>query len=71
MPPICKLFETSALLDSECNNVEAIFMTLAHKLYSKQPLRVVSVEGERVPRLVTLSRQKRSNNINHDSCLCS
>lgn len=38
-----QLFETSALLDSECDNVESIFMTLAHKLYSKQPLRVVSV----------------------------
>ncbi|XP_050355715.1 putative Ras-related protein Rab-33 [Nymphalis io] len=64
------LFETSALLDSECNNVESIFMTLAHKLYSKQPLRVLSVEGERGPRLVTLSRQKR-NNTSSDGCLCS
>ncbi|XP_030745854.1 ras-related protein Rab-33B-like [Sitophilus oryzae] len=26
------LFETSARLDSECDNVEAIFLTLAHKL---------------------------------------
>ncbi|XP_045778773.1 putative Ras-related protein Rab-33 [Maniola jurtina] len=65
------LFETSALLDSECDNVESIFMTLAHKLYSKQPLRVISVEGERGPRLVTLPRQKRSTNTSNDSCLCS
>ncbi|XP_038219037.1 putative Ras-related protein Rab-33 [Zerene cesonia] len=63
------LFETSALLDSECDNVESIFMTLAHKLYSKQPLRVISVEGEQGPRLVTLPRQKRSNR--NDTCPCS
>ncbi|XP_072945452.1 putative Ras-related protein Rab-33 [Epargyreus clarus] len=65
------LFETSALLDSECDNVESIFMTLAHKLYSKQPLRVISVEGERGPPMVTLPRRKRSPNTNNDSCLCS
>ncbi|CAH2087796.1 unnamed protein product [Euphydryas editha] len=64
------LFETSALLESECDNVESIFMTLAHKLYSKQPLRVLSVEGENKPKLVTLSRQKRSN-ADSGSCLCS
>ncbi|GLV35572.1 hypothetical protein CBL_01278 [Carabus blaptoides fortunei] len=31
------LFETSARLDSECDNVEAIFLTLAHKLKSQKP----------------------------------
>ncbi|XP_045453511.1 putative Ras-related protein Rab-33 [Melitaea cinxia] len=64
------LFETSALLDSECDNVESIFMTLAHKLYSKQPLRVLSVEGENNPRRVRLSQQKRSN-ADSGSCLCT
>ncbi|CAK1542495.1 unnamed protein product [Leptosia nina] len=63
------LFETSALLDSECDNVESIFMTLAHKLYSKQPLRVISIEGELGPRCVTLTRQKRP--ARNDTCLCS
>ncbi|CAG9571878.1 unnamed protein product [Danaus chrysippus] len=63
------LFETSALLDSECDNVESIFITLAHKLYSHQPFRVVSVEGELGPRLVTLNRHKR--NTSNDNCLCS
>ncbi|KAF5270879.1 hypothetical protein FQR65_LT05396 [Abscondita terminalis] len=32
------LFETSARLDSQCDNVEAIFMTLAHKLKYQKPL---------------------------------
>ncbi|KAM3965938.1 putative Ras-related protein Rab-33 [Aphomia sociella] len=64
------LFETSALLDSECDNVESIFMTLAHKLYSKQPLRLISVEGENNSNVVTLRRQKTRHS--HDSsCLCS
>lgn len=31
------LFETSARLDSECDNVEAIFLTVAHKLRSSRP----------------------------------
>ncbi|XP_018572455.1 ras-related protein Rab-33B-like [Anoplophora glabripennis] len=31
------LFETSARLDSQCDNVEAIFLTLAHKLKNQKP----------------------------------
>ncbi|CAH2055650.1 unnamed protein product, partial [Iphiclides podalirius] len=66
------LFETSALLDTECDNVESIFMTLAHKLYSKQPLRVVSVEGEPGYGVVTLPRQRRPQvTAGSDNCLCS
>ncbi|XP_060806342.1 putative Ras-related protein Rab-33 [Amyelois transitella] len=65
------LFETSALLDSECNTVESIFMTLAHKLYSKQPLRVVSVEGEHSYNVVNLRRQKRQPQPGDSTCLCS
>ncbi|KAL0879618.1 hypothetical protein ABMA27_003337 [Loxostege sticticalis] len=66
------LFETSALLDSECDNVESIFMTLAHKLYSKQPLRVVSVAGEPGYDVVTLPRQKsRPSHAHENSCMCS
>ncbi|GBP60005.1 Ras-related protein Rab-33B [Eumeta japonica] len=69
------LFETSALLDSECDNVESIFMTLAHKLYSKQPLRVISVEGERTSSrrgVVKLAQQKSTRpNSATDSCLCT
>ncbi|KAJ0172558.1 hypothetical protein K1T71_011697 [Dendrolimus kikuchii] len=65
------LFETSALLDSECNTVESIFMTLAHKLHSKQPLRVISVAGELGHGVVTLPRQRRQVATNNDSCLCS
>ncbi|CAK1588976.1 unnamed protein product [Parnassius mnemosyne] len=66
------LFETSALLDSEYDNVESIFMTLAHKLYSKQPLRVISVEGEPGYGVVTLPRQRRPpKSSGTDKCLCS
>lgn len=37
---VFQLFETSARLDSQCDNVEAIFLTLAHKLkYSKPFMR--------------------------------
>jgi len=32
------LFETSAKADSELDNVEAIFLTLAHKLKCEKPL---------------------------------
>ena len=32
------LFETSAKQDSETDNVEAIFLTLAHKLKSQKPM---------------------------------
>ncbi|XP_028027343.1 putative Ras-related protein Rab-33 [Bombyx mandarina] len=66
------LFETSALLDSECDNVESIFLTLAHKLYSKQPLRVISVAGEVSKGVVTLSRQRKVGcSSDQNSCLCN
>ncbi|CAG9128758.1 unnamed protein product [Plutella xylostella] len=67
------LFETSALLDSECNNVEAIFMTLAHKLYSKQPLRLITVEGEPGHSRVKLRAQRSelAAPAATDHCLCS
>ncbi|XP_060531092.1 ras-related protein Rab-33B-like [Cylas formicarius] len=32
------LFETSAKLDSHCDHVESIFLTLAHKLKNRKPL---------------------------------
>lgn len=34
------LFETSALADSEADHVEAIFMTLVHKLRHSKPMHV-------------------------------
>jgi Ras-related protein Rab-33B len=33
-----QLFETSARDDMECDNVEAIFLTLAHKLKNLRPM---------------------------------
>ncbi|KAI8440794.1 hypothetical protein MSG28_009119 [Choristoneura fumiferana] len=65
------LFETSALLDSECDNVESIFMTLAHKLYSRQPLRVISVQGEQGHGVVTLPRKRPRSATSSEGCLCS
>lgn len=37
-----QLFETSARLDSQCDNVEGIFITLAHKLKSQKPFLPIS-----------------------------
>ncbi|KAK8736703.1 hypothetical protein OTU49_004604 [Cherax quadricarinatus] len=36
------LFETSAKDDSDCDHVEAIFMTLAHKLKASKPMMPIS-----------------------------
>lgn len=36
------LFETSALVDSEADHVESIFMTLVHKLQQSKPMHVQS-----------------------------
>jgi Ras-related protein Rab-33B len=33
-----QLFETSARDESECDNVDAIFLTLAHKLKNHRPM---------------------------------
>lgn len=65
------LFETSARLESECYNVEAIFMTLAHKLYSKRPMRVTSLAGESpTGERVTLSGQRAVLPATQEGCLC-
>lgn len=59
------LFETSARLDSECDNVEAIFLTLAHKLRSCRPF----MPPERTTRLhqQNLSSQQDASDT---SCSC-
>ncbi|KAK5643926.1 hypothetical protein RI129_007771 [Pyrocoelia pectoralis] len=54
------LFETSARLDSECDNVEAIFLTLAHKLKNQKQLIPVDVVGQ-TQRLI------RANPVNDNS----
>ncbi|XP_039253698.2 putative Ras-related protein Rab-33 [Styela clava] len=53
---IMPLFETSAKDDSECNNVEAIFLTLAHKLKSSKPM--MGEEYPSVKRATVLSIDK-------------
>ncbi|XP_018027010.1 putative Ras-related protein Rab-33 [Hyalella azteca] len=39
------LFETSAKADSECDHIESIFMTLAHKLQASRPLMSAEVNS--------------------------
>lgn len=39
------LFETSAKDHSACNHVEAIFMTLAHKLHARKPMMSPAVQS--------------------------
>ena len=38
------LFETSAFADSEADHIEAVFMTLVHKLRHSKPMHVQSSE---------------------------
>ncbi|PSN37655.1 putative Ras-related protein Rab-33 [Blattella germanica] len=40
-----QLFETSARDESECDNVEAIFLTLAHKLKNRRPMMPPPIKG--------------------------
>lgn len=39
---IFQLFETSARSDSQCDNIEGIFLTLAHKLKNQKPFLPIS-----------------------------
>ncbi|KAF5287902.1 hypothetical protein FQA39_LY04076 [Lamprigera yunnana] len=56
------LFETSARLDSQCDNVEAIFLTLAHKLKNQKPLIPNDEFAQKHIRAVA--------NANEGSCAC-
>ena len=51
------LFETSAKDDSKSNHVDAIFMTLAHKLRNSKPLMPsIWQEPEHRSKVITMSR---------------
>lgn len=66
---IMPLFETSAKDDSECNNVEAIFLTLAHKLKSSKPM--MGEEYPSVKRATVLSVDKEVvHTAGETSCSC-
>lgn len=43
-----QLFETSAKADSECDHVESIFLTLAHKLRASKPMMPASSLGSAI-----------------------
>ncbi|XP_064480533.1 putative Ras-related protein Rab-33 [Ornithodoros turicata] len=67
------LFETSAKDDSESDHVEAIFLTLAHKLKSSKPMMPPPLRSHKdsPPRTVALRQQQRYNVGDADSvCAC-
>lgn len=62
------LFETSARDDSEADHVDAIFMTLAHKLKSSKPMMTSSLP--RSPSRSSIVNVRASDVQNSDSCSC-
>ncbi|KAK4886968.1 hypothetical protein RN001_003239 [Aquatica leii] len=58
------LFETSARLDTECDNVEAIFLTLAHKLKNQKQLIPYDEYGHRQKLIRSVPKEDES------SCSC-
>lgn len=66
---VMPLFETSAKDEAECNNVEAIFLTLAHKLKSSKPM--MGTEYPSVKRATVLSVDKEVlHSRSTSSCAC-
>lgn len=66
---VMPLFETSAKDDSECNNVDAIFLTLAHKLKNSKPM--MGEEYPSVKRATVLSVDKEIiHKAGTTSCAC-
>lgn len=64
------LFETSAKDDEKANHVEAIFMTLAHKLKSCKPMMTPFTPSSNYPnnvQIVSLSEKKDGEK---DQCIC-
>ncbi|XP_066247019.1 ras-related protein Rab-33B-like [Euwallacea similis] len=59
------LFETSARIDSQCDNVESIFITMAHKL--KNHKRYLPIENAPTPLRITA---KVVNDTTNTSCAC-
>lgn len=64
------LFETSAKDDEKANHVEAIFMTLAHKLKNSKPMMTPFASPSNYPnnvKVVSLSEKKTNDK---DQCMC-
>lgn len=71
-----QLFETSAHQDTDCDNIEGIFLTLAHKLKNHKPLmppvspRSISSQSN----VITLGKDNHYSSATvdetSDSCYC-
>jgi Ras-related protein Rab-33B len=71
------VFETSAKDDAEMDHVEAIFLTLAHKLKTAKPLMPPPSHGGMSynadsSRVLSIDKEKasHSNKADRDSCSC-
>lgn len=64
------LFETSAKDDEKANHVEAIFMTLAHKLKNSKPMMTPFVSPGSFPNNVQVISLKEKNENEKEQCFC-
>jgi Ras-related protein Rab-33B len=64
------LFETSAKDDEKANHVEAIFMTLAHKLKNSKPMMTPFVSQGSFPNNVQVISLKEKNEHEKEQCFC-
>nr|XP_045626072.1 ras-related protein Rab-33B-like isoform X2 [Procambarus clarkii] len=70
------LFETSAKDDSDCYHIDAIFMTLAHKLKASKPMMPISptqfpVEDIHRAQVTSIGRERNGVAVNDSSsCFC-
>lgn len=73
------LFETSAWDETECDNVEAIFLTLAHKLKNHRPMMPLPVfqthgngsdEDLSRPSVLSIASSGAGSSDDSDSCWC-
>lgn len=64
------LFETSAKDDEKANHVEAIFMTLAHKLKNSKPMMTPFVTPGQYPSNVQVISLKEKQETEKDQCFC-
>ncbi|XP_077298463.1 putative Ras-related protein Rab-33 [Arctopsyche grandis] len=64
------LFETSACLESEMETVDAIFLTIAHKLNSQRPFKVVSIDSNANKKfsIKRTTRRIRSTSVDNNCC---
>ncbi|XP_063229341.1 putative Ras-related protein Rab-33 [Bacillus rossius redtenbacheri] len=64
------LFETSALDESECDHVDAIFMTLAHKLKNRRPMMSPPTASNALHRAEIISVERETRTDPAEQCWC-